>query len=200
MYKITDRIFESQEDYWFLKMFNIINTNHPQLLHEYFDYLNDHWELINNWISIEAILSWENFLKRTNHTQLMRKVTAIKEYRDARKNGLKNNQSYLFLKDSVQSISENRNGNNKWDDYNEYSDLRKFGYKVEKGTTIEERRNALRKAMKHIPLSKIQNFIHLRLKNSYKKNGVYGDYSNSINAYEMDLEYLQEFFDKNSSV
>jgi len=123
---------------------------------------------------------------------LERSLAALKEYWNAKKNGLLVNQKTTSLIDMKELLSSSKIIETKeWD---KCSELRKHGYEVNKNKTIEERRIALHKAMKYIPLSKILSHIHWLLKNAYKRDGKRGDFSNSINAYEMDLEYLQQHF------
>ncbi|WP_339212578.1 hypothetical protein [Solibacillus sp. FSL W8-0372] len=196
IYKFTDIIFDTRNDYWFIRMFDIISINHPKLLHKYLDYLYGHWDFINNWIYEGNLPIWDTFVKQTNHIQMERSIAALKEYWNAKKHGLNSNQKTTYTIDTrqtEQSISNSKIDTKEW---MKFSELRKHGYEVNKNKTIEERRIALHKAMKHIPLSKIQSHIQWLLKNAYKKDGVRGDFSNSINAYEMDLKYLQKIFHK----
>ncbi|SOC22343.1 hypothetical protein SAMN05880501_1142 [Ureibacillus xyleni] len=188
IYNLTNKIFDLRNDYWLLKLFFIVSYYCPKLIQEYLDYLASHWDIINRWVKEENLPTWEFYVNLANHTQMKKKVTALKEYYQAKSNGLKS----PALIEPEPSISNNQIDTKQWE---KCSEVRKYGYEL-KNKTIEQRRVALQTAMKHIPLSKIQSHIHWLLQNSYKKNGVHGDFSKAINAYEMDLEYLQKFFYK----
>lgn len=83
--------------------------------------------------------------------------------------------------------NSNKHNAENWKDF---SDLRTFGYEVT-NKTDEERRNALNNALMNIHPSRIISHISWLLKNSYKKDGIRGDFSKSIRAYETDLQYLE---------
>lgn len=45
--------------------------------------------------------------------------------------------------------------------------------------------------------SRVISHISWLLKNSYKKDGIVGDFSKSIKAYETDLQYLEGIINRN---
>lgn len=182
--------FAEQTDKWLIKLLFDVCITDNKLLPQYIGLLNGHWELIYTWISEERLLLWEILVDISGDNLFKEKLAKRKEDYFIVNNGLKLNE---IQKEPIVNNSNSEYENYFTDEWKDVSDLRSYGYEVSKKTD-EERRAALKKALIHMPVSKIINHIQWLLKNSYKKDGLRGDYSKSIKAYESDLEYLKTYF------
>ncbi|RSK27633.1 hypothetical protein EJF36_12515 [Bacillus sp. HMF5848] len=185
--QITTACFKFKNGWYLTQLLLRIWLFNRDVLPQFINFMYRHYDLWHSWISDAQLIVWENIVNSSGHEQFISKINALKEYKHLQKNGLAINH--------VEPVATDHEHKSDLDtkQWNDRSELRKYGYEVTNKTTLE-RQAALHRAMKHIPLHKIVSHIQWLLQNSYKKHGVRGDYSRSINAYEMDLEHLDKIF------
>ena len=191
--EIARHFLELEDPEHYLNFLVKLTLNQQEVATYLLDSINNQWVLFSEKITEKNCVIWYCLAELVNHTYLVEKVKGKEETFKILKEGWNFPSineiptTNALAKDEITDFAS---------EWNKESDLMKFGYKVS-GLSMEERHAALKTALNYLSLRKIIEFIESRLALSiacHKKGK--RDYSNAINSYQVDLNYLQGRFFK----